>query len=136
MLTTAVKATVLYSIGRPSKNANAVIAHTLLTGVPVSGLTDDHSRWPGTPPSREKDHSILRACCPVTHGGLLDCAPCACMLCTRQQHQACLHASCALTHAGQPCLELDATLSAPQQKAAMRGIQSAAMPPAPDPKRA
>jgi hypothetical protein len=31
-----------------------------LTGVPVSGLTDDHSRWPGTPPSREKDQSILR----------------------------------------------------------------------------
>lgn len=58
----AVKATVELSMGRPRMNAKMTIAHTELMGVPVSVLTELHSRCSGTPPSREKDQSILCAC--------------------------------------------------------------------------
>lgn len=66
METTAEKATVELSMGRPRMKAKQTMAHTALMGVPVSGFTLDHSLWPGTPPSRENDHSILlttTACC-------------------------------------------------------------------------
>ena len=61
METTAEKATVELSMGKPRMNANVTMAHTALMGVPVSRLTLLHRRWPGTPRSRENDHSILRS---------------------------------------------------------------------------
>ncbi len=48
------------SMGRPTKKARAVMAHTALVGVRVRRFTAAHTLYSGTPPSREKDHSILR----------------------------------------------------------------------------
>ena len=46
-------------MGRPSRNASAVIAQTALLGAWVRGLRDAQTLYSGTPPSREKLHSIL-----------------------------------------------------------------------------
>ncbi len=56
------------SMGRPSRNASAVIAHTAFVGVCVRLLMRAHTLYSGTPPSREKAHSILRT--NVPHGAL------------------------------------------------------------------
>ena len=47
------------SMGRPSRNASAAMAHTAFTGVPVTGFSADHTPCKGTPRSRANDHSIL-----------------------------------------------------------------------------
>ena len=47
------------SMGRPSRNASAVMAQTALVGVCVRGFSCAHTLCSGTPPSREKLHSIL-----------------------------------------------------------------------------
>ncbi len=79
METTAEKATVELSMGRPRMKAKQTMAHTALMGVPVSGFTLDHSLCPGTPPSRENDHSILlndmTAACSVRHLWLTELQP-------------------------------------------------------------
>ena len=46
-------------MGRPIRNAIAVMAQTAHRGVPVLSSTDPHAWYKGTPPSRENDHSIL-----------------------------------------------------------------------------
>ena len=56
---TALKATVLLSMGRPRMKASVTMKHTALMGVPVYGLTLLHREWPGTAPSRENDQHIL-----------------------------------------------------------------------------
>lgn len=47
------------SMGRPSRKASAVMAHTAFVGVRVRRFTAAQTRYKGTPPSRENDHSIL-----------------------------------------------------------------------------
>lgn len=47
-------------MGRPIRNAIAVMAHTAFVGVRVRRFTAAHTRYKGTPPSRENDQSILR----------------------------------------------------------------------------
>lgn len=46
-------------IGRPSRNAAAVMAQTAFTGVPVRPFTAAQTWCKGRPPSREKAHSAL-----------------------------------------------------------------------------
>ncbi len=48
------------SMGRPRRKPVAVIAHVAFRGVPVRLLIAAHTRYNGTPPSLENDHSILR----------------------------------------------------------------------------
>ncbi len=55
---TAAKAVLLLIMGRPRMNASVHMNITAFTGVLVQGLTDDHSWYPGTAPSRLKDHSM------------------------------------------------------------------------------
>ena len=47
------------SMGRPSRKPMAVMAQVAFRGVPVRLLIADQTRYKGTPPSRENDHSIL-----------------------------------------------------------------------------
>ena len=53
------KAVVENMMGRPSRNASAVIAQVALMGVFVRRFRAAQTRYKGTPPSRENDHSIL-----------------------------------------------------------------------------
>ena len=48
------------SMGRPRRKPVAVIAHVAFSGVPVRLLIAAHTRYKGTPPSLENDHSILQ----------------------------------------------------------------------------
>ena len=53
------KAVVENRMGRPSRNASAVIAQVAFSGVCRCPLMAPHTRNRGTPPSRENAHSIL-----------------------------------------------------------------------------
>ncbi len=46
-------------MGRPIRNAAAVMAHTAFTGVPVHAFTADHTRCSGTAPSLENAQNAL-----------------------------------------------------------------------------
>ena len=62
-------------MGRPSRNASAVMAQTAFVGVRVRRLTAAHTLYKGTPPSREKDHSILNRQHACGQGALLSQHP-------------------------------------------------------------
>lgn len=70
-----------HSMGIPSRNARAVMAHTAFTGVCVKGLTAAHTRYMGTPPSRAKLHSILQARMETSSGVPVYLMSCQCPAC-------------------------------------------------------
>lgn len=55
------KAVVEKRIGRPSRNASAVMAHVAFRGVCRCTFMAAHTRYKGTPPSLENAHSILQS---------------------------------------------------------------------------